>query len=161
MGEFFYYTGTCGDGTVLEQIKTNFIKQMEYLEKNGFAGVCSDSNQCNVGNVSVTCGPSSTRKRRSSDSIINTFRFKRAGSDIRVEIRLFSVWRNSNSSRSDSFEFAKEIQKQMFDQVQNLSRTGKLTVNELVPDSGSFMLGYSAPVCPEGLSIRMTTLTCG
>ncbi|XP_056008481.1 uncharacterized protein LOC125664654 [Ostrea edulis] len=160
LGEFFYYTGTCGDGTASEQIKSNFIKQMEYLEKNGFAGVCSDSNQCNVGNVSVTCGPSSSRGRRSLDSGINTVRLKRASSEIRVEIRLSSVWQISNSSKSDSFEFAKKIQKQMFGQVQDLSRTGKLTVNGLTPDSESFLLGYSAPLCPEGLSLRMTTLTC-
>lgn len=161
LGEFFYYTGTCEDKPVLEQIKSNFIKQIQHLENNGFAGVCSDSDQCNVGNVSVTCGPSYSRKRRSSDSMINTVRFKRAGSEIRVEIRLYSVWQNLNSSKSDSFEFAKKIQKKMFDEVENLSRIGKLTVDGLTPDLESFALGYSYPVCPEGLAIRMATLSCG
>jgi hypothetical protein len=161
LGEFFYYTGSCGDGTVLEQIKSNFIEQMKYLENNGFAGVCSDLNQCNVGNVSVTCGPSSSRKRRSLDSEIDNIRLKRAGSEIRVEIRLTSAWQNSNSSKSASFEFAKNIQKQIFDRVQDLSRTGKLTVNGLAPDSGSFVMGNPNPVCPDGLSIRLNSLTCG
>ncbi|XP_062570057.1 uncharacterized protein LOC134232121 [Saccostrea cucullata] len=160
LGEFFYYTGSCGDGKVMEQIKSNFIKQMEFLEKNGFAGVCSDSNECNVGNVSVTCGPSSSRKRRAVDFEENVDRLRRSGSEIRVEIKLSSVWKNSNSTRADSLQFAKQIQKKMFDKVQELGNDGKLTVNGIAPDSGSFVLGFTAPVCPPGLAIRLTTLTC-
>lgn len=133
---------------------------MEIMEKDGYAGVCSDTLQCNVGNVTVTCGPSS-RKRRSVESDEIPGRFKRADNAIRVEIKISSLFTNSNSSVSDSFEFAKQIQKNIFDKIQDLSNSGKLTVNRLVPDGGSFVLGFSAPVCPDGLYIRMSSLTCG
>lgn len=133
---------------------------MEKLETNGYAGVCSDTLQCNVGNVSVTCGPSS-RKRRSIESDEISGRFKRADSEIRVEIKMSSLFLNSNSSASASFEFAKQIQENIFKKIQDISNSGMLTVNGLAPDSGSFVLGFPAPVCPEGLYIRMSSLSCG
>lgn len=133
---------------------------MEILEKNGYAGVCSDTLQCNVGNVSVTCGPRS-RKRRSIESDEISGRFKRADSEIRVEIKISSLFLNSNSSTSDSFEFAKQIQKNILKKIEEVSNSGKLTVSGLIPDAGSFVLGFSAPVCPEGLYIRMSSLSCG
>lgn len=160
LGEFFYYTGSCSDPTVLEQIKLNFIQQIEKMEKNGYAGVCSDTLQCNVGNVSVTCGPSS-RKRRSIESDEIFSRFKRADREIRVEIKISSLFLNSNITASDSFEFAKQIQKNIFEKIQDVSNSGKLNVNGMAPDAGSFVLGFSAPVCQEGLYIRMSSLSCG
>lgn len=159
LGEFFYYIGSCNDPTVLDQIKLNFIQQMEILEKNGYAGVCSDTLQCNVGNVTVTCGPSS-RKRRSIESDEIPDRFKRGDNAIRVEIKISSLFTNSNYSVSDSFEFAKQIQKNIFDKIKDVSNSGKLTVNGLAPDAETFVIGFSAPVCPEGLYIRLSSLSC-
>lgn len=159
LGEFFYYTGSCNDPTVLEEIKLNFIQQMEILEKNGYAGVCSDTLECNVGNVSVTCGPSS-RKRRSIESDEIFDRFKRGDNAIRVEIKISSLFTNSNSSVSDSFEFAKQIQNNIFDKIKDVSNSGKLTINGLSPDAETFTIGFSAPVCPEGLYIRLSSLSC-
>lgn len=133
---------------------------MEILEKNGYAGVCSDTLQCNVGNVSVTCGPSS-RKRRSVKSDEISDRFKRGDNAIRVEIKISSLFTNSNSSVSDSFEFAKQIQNNIFDKIKDVSNSGKLTVSGLSPDAETFTIGFSAPVCPEGLYIRLSSLSCG
>nr|XP_022289245.1 sushi, von Willebrand factor type A, EGF and pentraxin domain-containing protein 1-like isoform X2 [Crassostrea virginica] len=157
LGEFFYYTGSCSDETVLDKIKSNFIKQMEILEKSGFAGVCSDSLECNVGNVSVTCGPS-TRKKRSADGL--PIRSVRSGSEIRVEIKIASAWQNSNISTTDSLNTAKQIQQRMFDKIIDISKEGKLTVDGIVPSPESFVLGYSASVCAAGLFLRQDTLTC-
>ena len=158
LGEFFYYTGSCSDETVLDKIKSNFIKQMEILEKSGFAGVCSDSLECNVGNVSVTCGPS-TRKKRSADGL--PIRSVRSGSEIRVEIKIASAWPNSNISTTDSLNTAKQIQQRMFDKIIDISKEGKLTVDGIVPSAENFVLGYSASVCAAGLFLRQDTLTCG
>lgn len=133
---------------------------MEILEKNGYAGVCSDTLQCNVGNVSVTCGPSS-RKRRSVESDEISDRFKRGKNAIRVEIKISSLFTNSNFSVSDSFEFAKQFQKNIFDKIRDVSNSGQLTVNGLAPDAETFALGVSVPVCPEGLYIRLSSLSCG
>lgn len=156
LGEFFYYLGSCEDKTVLEQIKSNFINQMEILEQNGFAGVCSDAQECNVGNVSVTCGQTN-RKRRSVEDFI---RFKRSSYEIRVEIKISSAWENTNSSQADSFKFAKQIQKEMFQKIKDISESGKLTVKGFAPSTDSFVLGYSVPTCTKGLLIRMDTLSC-
>ena len=158
LGEFFYYTGSCSDETVLDKIKSNFINQMEILEKSGFAGVCSDSLECNVGNVSVTCGPS-TRKKRSADGL--PIRSVRSGSEIRVEIKIASAWQNSNVSTTASLNISRHIQHRMFDKIIDIGKEGKLTVDGIGPSAESFVLGYSAPVCAAGLFLRQDTLTCG
>lgn len=157
LGEFFYYTGSCDDATVLDKIKSNFINQMEILETKGFAGVCSDSLECNVKNVSVTCGPR-TRKRRSLEYSV---RSKRSGSEIRVEIKISSKWPLSNVSTIDSLNMAKKIQQNIFDKIQDISKEGKLTVEGISPDDESFVLGYSASVCDVALYLRQDILTCG
>nr|XP_022288701.1 sushi, von Willebrand factor type A, EGF and pentraxin domain-containing protein 1-like isoform X2 [Crassostrea virginica] len=156
LGEFFYYTGSCDDATVLDKIKSNFINQMEILETKGFAGVCSDSLECNVKNVSVTCGPR-TRKRRSLEYSV---RSKRSGSEIRVEIKISSKWPLSNVSTIDSLNMAKKIQQNIFDKIQDISKEGKLTVEGISPDDESFVLGYSASVCDVALYLRQDILTC-
>lgn len=157
LGEFFYYTGSCDDETVLEQIKSNFINQMEILEQDGYAGVCSDAQECNVGNVSVTCGLT-YRKRRSVEDFI---RLKRSSYEIRVEIRISSAFQNTNSSQRESLKFANQIQQKIFEKIKDLSESGKLTVNGIAPSMDSFVLGYSVPTCDKGLLIRMDTLLCG
>lgn len=154
--EFFYYTGSCKDETVLDQIKSNFINQMEILEQNGYAGVCSDAQECNVGNVSVTCGRT-YRKRRSVEDFI---RLKRSSYEIRVEIRISSALQNTNSSQRESLKFARQIQQKIFEKIKDISESGKLTVNGLAPSMDSFVLGYSVPTCDKGLLIRMDTLSC-
>lgn len=154
MGEFFYYTGSCEDETVLDQIKSNFINQ---IKENDQGNVCSDAQICNVGNVFVTCGRTS-RKRRSVEDVI---RFKRSNYEIPVEIRISSTWQNTHSSQTDSFKFAKQIHEKIFQTIKEMSESGKLTVNGLAPSTDSFVLGYTIPTCTEGLLIRMDTLSCG
>ena len=130
---------------------------MEILEKEGYAGVCSDSLECNVKNVSVTCGPR-TRKRRSLEYSV---RSKRSGSEIRVEIKISSKWPISNISTINSLNMAKKIQQKIFNKIQDISKEGKLTVEGISPDDESFVLGYSASVCDVALYLRQDILTCG
>ena len=141
----------------MDRIKSNFIKNIEILEKTGFAGVCSDLQECNVGHVLVICGPS-TRKRRFADDLSRSVR---SGSEIRVEIKIKSAWQISNVSTIDSLKIARQVQQGIFDKIIDISKEGKLTVDGIVPSTDSFVLGYSGSVCAGGLFLRQDTLTCG
>lgn len=153
-GEFSYYTGTCEDERVLEQIKSNFVKQSK--ERKHPLINCSDAQKCKIENVSVTCGQTS-RKRRSIKDII---RFKRSNYEIRVEIIISSIWQNTNSSQTESYTFAKKIHENIFQTIKEMGESGKLTVNGLAPITDSFVLGYTVPTCTKGLMIRMDILSC-
>lgn len=158
LGEFFYYTGNCDNPTVLYQIKSNFISKLKILNaKGGFQGICVDIKNCSVENVEVTCGPV-LRKRR---SIFSYIRLKRSNYEIRVEFKISSAWQNTNYSQKDFYELTKKAHRNFFEKIKELGSSGKLTVNELVPDTESFAFGYTFPKCADGLLIRMSTLSCG
>lgn len=157
LGEFFYYTGNCNDLTVLNQIKSNFISQLKILnDKKGYKNVCVNITECNVENVEVTCGPV-LRKRRSLFSYI---RRKRSNYEIRVELEISSAWQNTNYSHTNFYELTKQAHRFFFEKIKELGSSGKLNVNELVPVTESFAVGYTFPKCADGLLIRLGTLSC-
>ena len=160
LGEFFYYTGDCKDSTVLQDIKENFIKQMQLLEANGWNGMCPTEIDCNVNNTRVTCGAVSGKKR-DVHTVLDYLRSKRSTHEIRVEITLATTWYDFNSTAGSTFYFLEEVQKDVFNVMKELAIAGNLTVRDLNPDANSFTLGYSSPDCPEGNIVRWSTLTCG
>ncbi|XP_061173457.1 sushi, von Willebrand factor type A, EGF and pentraxin domain-containing protein 1-like [Saccostrea echinata] len=161
LGDFFYYTGDCNDPTVLEEIKQNFIDQMNFLEKNGFGGVCPSQIDCNIKNTVVTCGAITGRKKRWIDNLLDFFvRKKRSTHEIRVEITMETTWFDFNSTSGATFYFLEEIQKKIFNEIKGSASAGNLTVRGLAPDISSFALGWSDPDCPVGHAIRWSTLTC-
>ena len=162
LGEFFYYTGDCNDPTVLQEIKENFIKQMQLLEANGWNGVCPSQIDCNVNNTQVTCGAvSGKKKKRDVHNILNYLKSKRSTHEIRVEITLATTWYDFNSTAGSTFFFLEEVQKDVFNAMKASASAGNLTVRGLQPDTSSFSLGYSNPDCPTGNIVRWSTLTCG
>lgn len=161
LGEFFYYTGDCNDPTVLEEIKNNFINQMQRLESQGWNGVCPSQIDCNVNNTEVTCGPVSGKKKRDVNSVLEHVFHKRSTHEIRVEVKLTTTWYNFNSTGSSTFYFLEEVQKKVFDVMKLSATAGNLTVRGLSPDINSFVLGYSDPDCPKGTFVRWSTLSCG
>lgn len=162
LGEFFYYTGDCNDPTVLQEIKENFIKQMQLLEANGWNGVCPSQIDCNVNNTQVTCGAvSGKKKKRDVHNILNYLKSKRSTHEIRVEITLATTWYDFNSTSGSTFLFLEEVQKDVFNAMKASASAGNLTVRGLHPDTSSFSLGYSNPDCPTGNIVRWSTLTCG
>lgn len=158
LGEFFYYTGDCNDPTVLDEIKQNFINQMQLLEAQGWNGVCPSQIDCNVNNTEVTCGPVNGKKKR---DVLDVLRGKRSTHEIRVEVTMTTTWYNFNSTGGTTFYFLEDVQKKVYDVVKATAAAGNLTVRGLSPDISSFALGYSNPNCPDGTIIRWSTLTCG
>lgn len=131
---------------------------MQYLENNGFNGVCPSQIDCNIQNTVVTCGTITGRKKRWTDVFI---REKRSTHKIRVEITMETTWFDFNSTGGATFYFLEDIQKSIFNVIKASSVAGDLTVRGLSPDINSFALGWSDPDCPDGHSIRWSTLTCG
>lgn len=161
LGEFFYYTGDCNDPAVLDEIKNNFIKQMQLLESQGWNGVCPSQIDCNVNNTEVTCGQVSRKKKRDVNSILEHVLYKRSTHEIRVEVKLATTWYNFNSTGGSTFYFLEDVQKKVFEVMKSSAIAGNLTVSGLSPDISSFTLGYSDPDCPEGTFVRWSSLTCG
>ena len=61
LSELNYYSGDCSSPATQEQIKEQFIM---LLNQSAYSDICTaDSADCHVGNVQVTCGPSSRRRR--------------------------------------------------------------------------------------------------
>lgn len=142
----------------MNQIKSNFISQLKILnDKKGYKNVCVNITECNVENVEVTCGPV-LRKRRSLFSYI---RRKRSNYEIRVELEISSAWQNTNYSHTNFYELTKQAHRFFFEKIKELGSSGKLNVNELVPVTESFAVGYTFPKCADGLLIRLGTLSCG
>ncbi|XP_071786151.1 uncharacterized protein [Asterias amurensis] len=57
-----YFSGDCSDPATQDQIKTQFI---QLLNQSTVSAICTNNaDQCNVDNVQVTCGPTSSRGRR-------------------------------------------------------------------------------------------------
>ncbi|XP_056020419.1 serine-rich adhesin for platelets-like isoform X3 [Ostrea edulis] len=157
IGEFFYYTGDCNDPTVLDEIKHNFINQMQLLEAQGWNGVCPSQIDCNVNNTEVTCGPVNGKKKR---DVFNILRGKRSTHEIRVEVTMTTTWYDFNSTGATTFYFLEDVQKNMFNVIKSVASSGDLTVGGMVPDTNSFAIGWSDPNCPEGSIVRWSTLTC-
>jgi hypothetical protein len=158
LGDFFYYTGDCNDPTVLDEIKQNFIAKMQQLENNGWNGVCPSQIDCNIQNTVVTCGTVTGRRKRWTDVAM---REKRNTHEIRVEITIETTWFDFNSTGGATFYFLEDVQKNVFNVIKASSTAGDLTVRGLSPDINSFALGWSDPNCPDGQSVRWSTLTCG
>lgn len=161
LGDFFYYTGDCGDLKVLDEIKNNFIEKMHQLETQGWNGVCPSQIDCNVNKTDITCGPINSKKKREVSFRFHHFLDKRSTHEIRVEMTMTTSWYDFNSTGGTTFYFLEEIQKKVFDVIRTSAMAGALTVGDLSPDTNSFSLGYSNPECPEGRIIRWSTLTCG
>uniref|UniRef100_K1QIC0 Sushi, von Willebrand factor type A, EGF and pentraxin domain-containing protein 1 n=1 Tax=Magallana gigas TaxID=29159 RepID=K1QIC0_MAGGI len=160
LGEFFYYTGDCNDPTVLVEIKSNFINQMQLLESQGWNGVCPSQIDCNVNNTEVTCGPVSGKKKRDINYVMEHVMSKRSTHEIRVEVKLATTWYDFNSTGGSTFYFLEEVQKKVFEVMKSSATAGNLTVSGLSPDISSFALGYSDPDCPQGTFVRWSSLGC-
>lgn len=78
-----------------------------------------------------------------------------------MEFKISSTWQNTNYSHKDFYELTKKAHRNFFEKIKELGSSGKLTVNELVPDTESFAFGYTFPKCADGLLIRLSTLSCG
>lgn len=160
--EFFYYDIHGANVTyndTLDQIKENFIFIMQQLEQSGWNGVCLNTTECNVDNVEVTLGPSTGRRRRSVDhkgiAII-----KRSTIEIRVSFHVKTNWQNFTPSIDTLLEM-EGVQKKIVDVIKISAENGDLDVGGLLVDLSSFASDLSEPNCPDGTTIKWSSLTCG
>ena len=157
-GEYFYYTGDCNNVSVQEAIKQNFVNEMQKLENSGpgYAGVCPDQATCNVGAVDVTCGPVSGRRKRREIT-----RHARSTHEIIVMCRIYINTTDTSKTPAATFWENEDILIDIFNLIKQLGQNGTLDAAGLSPDVSSFANGYSEVTCPEGTTIRMSSLTCG
>lgn len=164
--EFFYYAGDCTDEETLKQIKENLISLMIQRQQSGWAGACPNTTECNVNNTEVICGPTSGRRRRSADdtdidldSVTNNVH-KRSLNEIKVKFFVITTWQNLNPS-IETFLHMETIQQNIFGVIKESAKNGALNVSGLSPEMSSFSYSWSDPGCPDGMTVRWTTMTCG
>ncbi|XP_052093571.1 uncharacterized protein LOC127729739 [Mytilus californianus] len=123
-GLFYYYSGECSNSGVQENIKNNFVDVMKSLDgTDGWDNICPD--YCTVEGVTVTCGPSNGRRRRSI--------FKRStDNEITVGFKVSSQWETTKTlwGNDDTLQelgklMKSEVSKGTFDV--NGTTTGSMT----------------------------------
>ncbi|CAG2241797.1 unnamed protein product [Mytilus edulis] len=152
-GELIYfYSGDCSDTTVQQGIKEHFITVMEDLAYNrNWSNICPTF--CNISDVTVTCGPTTGRRRRDSDGSYFKRLFTRSTNEITLTFSLTMKWIEGGDywANDDEIVAVSEILKEM-------STNGDFIYNGLSP--ATVVFSYSSFRCEEGSVPNYFTETC-
>ncbi|XP_076075711.1 uncharacterized protein LOC143046433 [Mytilus galloprovincialis] len=152
-GELIYfYSGDCSDTTVQQGIKENFITVMEDLAYNrNWSNICPTS--CNISDVTVTCGPTTGRRRRDIEGTYFKRLFIRSTNEITLTFSLTMQWIEGGDywANDDEIVGVSEI-------LEEMSKNGDLIYNGLSPATIAF--SFSSMGCEEGSAPDYYTDTC-
>ncbi|CAC5361884.1 unnamed protein product [Mytilus coruscus] len=152
-GELIYfYSGDCSDTTVQQGIKEHFITVMEDLAYNrNWSNICPTF--CNISDVTVTCGPTTGRRRRDSEGTYFKRLFTRSTNEITLTFSLTMEWIDEGDywANDDEIVAVSEIVKEM-------STNGDFIYNGLSPATIAF--SFSSMGCEEGSVPDYYTETC-
>lgn len=153
--EFYYYTGKCNSSEEnLQEIQNNFVQA---LNSSKFYEECRGVPECKAEFVSVSCGPTSSRKRRDSHV------YKRSTGDayiINFEL-LLPFEEVEGKTADDVFTEKENMLYQMSDVIQTEVDAGHFDIPDLIVDSDSFAVSYVQYKCGEGMMPRQESASCG
>ncbi|XP_041369895.1 uncharacterized protein LOC121383864 [Gigantopelta aegis] len=151
--ELYYYSGSCGDNSTLDEIKGNFVNIMN--DKGIWVVSCST---CTVDNVVVFCGEGqSRRKRRSTDTHTEMKRSAETQTVISWDW-VVPIDGDTVSAITTADGFLMALADRMNNFVQNNDSAISLTGLEL--RSNSYGYDESHLVCPLGYSENWARGTC-
>ena len=158
MVEFYYYTGACNSSQKnLDQIRHNFIQA---LSSSLYKAVCNNDPACKAEYVSVTCGPTTRRRRditnkerRSTHPFVYT-----VAVDITVPLTVpagqplsAALATKANLLIAIGYKMQEEIRSGHFD----------LGLPDMQIRADDFYQGMVEFKCPNGMVSRMSTSSCG
>ncbi|XP_019628228.1 PREDICTED: sushi, von Willebrand factor type A, EGF and pentraxin domain-containing protein 1-like [Branchiostoma belcheri] len=138
-----YYTSDCAVDT--EKIRQNFVEQAKML--NFLAeGFCMDEAECNIDNVHVSCGTSSTDGARKIHYFINV------DFDVVITLKESSSFNGSFSQTATTQMglFVLDIENTIMNGAFNIS-VGNHTISTI---PGSFKIGETVLVCSQGRVLK-------
>lgn len=154
----YYFTGDCKT-TALKQIQESFVKR---IALSAYAAICLNKGVCKVGNIKVTCGPASSRKKRSSSknpqkrALDNAYKVT---FDVEVP---FSVGTNT---LANAVKGTSDLLQDVANLLQKEVDAGHFVISipgvETKLQSTSFSYDYVNVVCEQGLKPRYKTASCG
>ncbi|KAK7479756.1 hypothetical protein BaRGS_00029032, partial [Batillaria attramentaria] len=128
----FYYSGDCNMS--LDELKANFITRM----KNSPTLRDACANTCEVENIQVKCGPTTTRRKRFAVSKHLRSARRNRQAEQNVVLFDFDIAVDTQSSNAASSEFYQE------------ARDGHFNIGNLVADQYSFAEPTIQADCPPG-----------
>ena len=86
--QFFYFAGDCSSKEAQDQIKLNFVTLLnqQFIP----SALCRDHADCNVGNVNVFCGATSSARRRR----------RKSANDVYVKVDIVAQEKQSGASKT-------------------------------------------------------------
>jgi len=161
-GEFFYYSGNCdGSESVRLEIAENFIQA---LKSSYYRSVCIDVPECNAKYVNVTCGSTTTRRRRNIDSANNQHVIAKRQTHpyaYVVDFELSVPFQPAHSqSDEDRFDELDDILYQMVTVLQSEVKSGLFNIDGFTTDDYSIGVGIAEYDCPPGMRPKSTNAKC-
>ncbi|XP_071132591.1 sushi, von Willebrand factor type A, EGF and pentraxin domain-containing protein 1-like isoform X2 [Mytilus edulis] len=152
-GELIYfYSGDCSDTTVQQGIKEHFITVMEDLAYNrNWSNICPTF--CNISDVTVTCGPTTGRRRRDSEGTYFKRLFARSTNAITLTFSLTMEWIDEGDYWDNDGKIIA-----VSETLEEMSTNGTFVYNGLSPATVAF--SYSSMRCEEGSVPNYYTDTC-
>ncbi|XP_071497251.1 uncharacterized protein [Diadema antillarum] len=184
--ELLYFTGSCGTQETQDEIAAAFL---QILINTDFSDICTQTNQCTVANVRVTCGDISSvsgrrrrRRRRDDSSRVPGSRVEamsarsddvnRARRDVGSQQVVSVEWdfvtnvnQDPSLSNFDAAIEAEDLMMAMSDVIQDEIDAGTFpTLNvpgsNLTLDDTSLTFGYSEVLCNHGFTADNEDLQC-
>ena len=160
--KLYYYSGECSDPATLDQIKQQFLTIITEATESRFHSLCSpDLLKCSLDSVTITCGPTSRRKRDIRDhneKLTETYpvRRRREISDTphhihkredthetTLQFSIVTEWDQGDlrsMSYSQQLAHIDEFQIQQKDVIVDLLVDGKLNIEGYILKNESFQL---------------------
>ena len=158
--EIYYYTGVCNSSTAnFRQIQNNFIQA---LNSSMYNAVCINEPFCKAEFVNVTCGPTTTRRKRDDYHGI----FRRSAYHYMYTVILdltVPIPVQSGLSASTTFAMKASLLTQMAMKIEEEMRSGhyNLPLADMHLESDSFYQDMVEYKCPKGMKSRIGSNSCG
>jgi hypothetical protein len=157
-GELYYYSKTCNES--LDEIKTNFIT---VLNASVFFEHCRNVPECQAKYVSVQCGNLTTRRRRDNELSFTHQERATPGMAYIVKFDISVPFDQGDTDTAEAIALNSNILQAMASTIEQEVRSGvfDIHVNGVHLEDDSFSPGYVEFVCPDGMTPKEDSPSCG
>ncbi|XP_052777955.1 sushi, von Willebrand factor type A, EGF and pentraxin domain-containing protein 1-like [Mya arenaria] len=165
--EYFYYSNNCIDSEEARQeIKENFTAA---LNTSLYRAVCVNVPECDAKYVNVTCGPTSTRRKRNDHAIVKKnvkhaydIAKRQTNEDAYVVGFEISIPFDKASGQSDEERFVEieDVMYKIHGVFEGESDSGHFDIEGLTTDEFSLGVGIGEYECPTGMRSTAMAASC-
>ena len=158
LGDFFYYTGACNSSKEnMQEIGENFVRA---LNSSLYSAACIGVPECDAKYVNITCGPTTSRRKRHDHSAIVKRQVDKYAYKVQFEL---SVPFQPANGQSDTERFIEleDIMFNMLDIIQDKTKSGHFDIAGYHTDENSVRPGVAEYACPPGTVSAKRKASCG